>query len=155
MAEWRPAIQQLEQLVVQDRIAKQVREPGKSLLQPANAFHDVRPLAQELFRQARCRYLILKLGERGLMSYRSPGYMPREFFTIDSFVDHLVDPVGAGDALLAYATLALAAKKSIVVAATLGAVGAAVACERQGNAPVSPGEVGDKIDALERLARYD
>src|SRR5437660_11182740 len=52
----------------------------------------VRPLASELFRQAECKYLILKLGERGLIGYRSPGPMPREFFTVDTFVGHLVDP---------------------------------------------------------------
>ena len=34
----------------------------------------VRPLASELFRQAACRYLILKLGERGLIA--SPGARP-------------------------------------------------------------------------------
>src|SRR5207253_5071847 len=53
----------------------------------------VRPLALDLFRRARCRHLILKLGERGLIGYRSPGHNPREFFPIDSFVDRLVDPV--------------------------------------------------------------
>src|SRR5260370_35261165 len=61
----------------------------------------VRPLASELFRQAGCRFLILKLGERGIIGYRSPGPLPREFFTVDSFVDHLVDPIVAGEALLA------------------------------------------------------
>src|SRR5919202_915988 len=68
----------------------------------------VRPLASELFRQAGCRYLILKLGERGIIGYRGAGPAPREFFTVDSFVDRLLDPIGAGDALLAYASLALA-----------------------------------------------
>src|SRR5712692_6405933 len=33
----------------------------------------VRPLAQTLFQRAGCRYLILKLGERGILTYRSPG----------------------------------------------------------------------------------
>lgn len=115
----------------------------------------VRPLASELFRQASCRYLILKLGERGLIGYRSPGPMPREFFTIDSFVDRLLDPIGAGDALLSYATLALAATDHIVMAAVLGSLGAAVACEVQGNSPISPHEVEKKIDSLEKQARYE
>jgi rfaE bifunctional protein kinase chain/domain len=115
----------------------------------------VRPLASELFRQARCRYLILKLGERGLIAYRSPGPLPREFFTVDSLGDRVLDPIGAGDALLAYAALALAAKDNIVLATILGSMGAAVTCERQGNQPVTPVEVTEKIDLVERRARYE
>jgi rfaE bifunctional protein kinase chain/domain len=115
----------------------------------------VRPLASELFRQAGCRYLILKLGERGLIGYRSPGPMPREFFTVDSFVDRLVDPVGAGDALLAYSTLVLAATDNIVVAAIVGSLGAAVACEQQGNTPVAPLALIKKIDSVEKQASYE
>ena len=107
----------------------------------------VRPLALQLFRLARCKHLILKLGERGILGYRTPGHMPREFFTVDSVVDALVDPVGAGDALLAYASLALARTGDIVLASILGSMAAAVACEYQGNRPVAPAEVEEKIDA--------
>ncbi len=74
----------------------------------------MRPLALQLFRLAHCKHLILKLGERGILGYRTPGHMPREFFTVDSVVDTLVDPVGAGDALLAYSSLGLAATGDIV-----------------------------------------
>jgi rfaE bifunctional protein kinase chain/domain len=115
----------------------------------------VRPLASELFRQARCRYLILKLGERGLIAYRSPGPMPREFFTVDSLVDRVLDPIGAGDALLSYAALALAAKDNIVIATILGSLGAAIVCERQGNQPITPAEVEEKVELVERRARYE
>ncbi len=114
----------------------------------------VRPLALKLFCEARCKNLILKLGERGIITYRSPGPMPREFFTVDSFVEHLVDPIGAGDALLAYASLALAATGSIVLASILGSVAAAVSCERQGNVPVSSLEAEEKIAILEKQAHY-
>jgi bifunctional ADP-heptose synthase (sugar kinase/adenylyltransferase) len=115
----------------------------------------VRPLASELFRQAGCHYLILKLAERGIIGYRSPGPMPREFFTIDSFAEHVIDPIGAGDALLSYAALTLTVTGDIVRAAILGSLGAAVTCERQGNSPVTPEEVVEKIDLLERHARYE
>ena len=114
----------------------------------------VRPLASELYRRAECHYLILKLGERGTISYRSPGPQPREFFTIDTFVEHLEDPIGAGDALLSYASMAVARTNNIVIASILGAIGAAVVCERQGNTPVSPREVDEKIAALERRAAF-
>jgi len=115
----------------------------------------VRPLALELFRRARCKHLILKLGERGVLGYRTPGFNPREFFTVDSFVEHLVDPVGAGDALLAYASLALLATGNIVIASILGSVSATVACERPGNMPVTPAEVEEKINLLEKRAHFE
>ena len=114
----------------------------------------MRPLALQLFRLARCKHLILKLGERGLLGYRTPGHMPREFFTVDSLVDTLVDPVGAGDALLAYASLVLARTGDIVVASILGTIAAAIACEHQGNRPVSPAEVEEKITRLEKGAHF-
>jgi rfaE bifunctional protein kinase chain/domain len=114
----------------------------------------VRPLASELFRRAKCKHLILKLGERGIIVCRSAGPMPREFFTVDSFVENLVDPVGSGDALLAYGSLALRASGSIVIASILGSIGAAVSCEHSGNSPVRRQQVEEKIDRLERSSRF-
>ncbi len=114
----------------------------------------IRPLALKLFQAARCRWLILKLGERGLLGYRTPGPKPREFFTVDSLADPIVDPIGAGDALLAYASLAQRVSGNIVIAAILGSAAAAVSCERKGNVSVTPPEVIAKIDAVEKLARY-
>ena len=112
----------------------------------------VRPLALELYRRARCKYLILKLGERGVITYRMPDPNVRSFFTIDSFAGHVVDPVGAGDALLAYATLGLTVSKSPVIASILGSVAAAMACETDGNRPIDPEEVIKRLDQLEHRA---
>ena len=109
----------------------------------------IRPLAQELFKQTQCKTLILKLGDRGILTYREPTREnPRGFFVIDSLAYEVVDPVGAGDALLAYSTLSLAVSGSPVQASILGSLAAAVACERDGNIPVSPIEVGDKLKDL-------
>jgi len=73
---------------------------------------------------------------------------------VDSFVDRVVDAVGAGDALLAYATLAMLATGSDAVATILGSIAAGVECEYDGNVPVSPGDVRRKIDEVERQANY-
>jgi len=114
----------------------------------------IRPLALKLFQRAECKHLILKLGERGILGYRTPGNMPREFFTVDTFVQELRDPIGAGDALLAYASLGLKATGNIVIASILGSVAAAVACERLGNVPVTPREMEDRLDLLEKGVRF-
>jgi rfaE bifunctional protein kinase chain/domain/rfaE bifunctional protein nucleotidyltransferase chain/domain len=115
----------------------------------------VRPLALDLYLKARCKMLILKLGERGLITYRAPSSEVRAFFTVDTFADRVVDAVGAGDALLAYATLSLKTTGSHVIASILGALAAAVACEHDGNNPVSPAEVLKKLDALEKRSRFE
>ncbi|PIR26681.1 MAG: ADP-heptose synthase [Deltaproteobacteria bacterium CG_4_10_14_0_2_um_filter_43_8] len=119
----------------------------------------VRPLALELYRRSKCKTLILKLGERGTITYRSsrePGDY-RAFFAIDSFVEQVVDAVGAGDAMLAYATLAMIATKNEVVASILGCMAAGVECEHDGNWPVMSEAVKKKIHRVEThtLYRYD
>ena len=114
----------------------------------------IRPLSLELYKRAQCKTLILKLGDRGILTYRSPSHHVRSFFSIDSFAANVVDPVGAGDALLAYATLGLVATKSEVIASVLGSMAAAVACEREGNNAVGPEEVLEKLTAIEKRAHY-
>jgi rfaE bifunctional protein kinase chain/domain/rfaE bifunctional protein nucleotidyltransferase chain/domain len=117
----------------------------------------VRPLGVELYRQAQCKTLMLKLGERGLMTFRAvpQSYEDvRAFFAVDTFADRVVDAVGSGDALLAYATLSLFKTKSEVIASVLGSIAAAVECEHQGNVPVRPSDVLQKLDRYERFVNY-
>jgi rfaE bifunctional protein kinase chain/domain len=115
----------------------------------------VRPLAAQLHEEAGCRMLILKLGDRGVLTCRpGKGNDLRSFFVVDSFADGVIDAVGAGDALLAYATLALVGDGSEVAATILGSVAAALECEVDGNRPVSRSEVAERIDTLERRANY-
>ncbi|MCE7527837.1 PfkB family carbohydrate kinase [Polynucleobacter sp. IMCC 30228] len=115
----------------------------------------VRPLALELFRKSHAKLLILKCGDRGIVTYRmdSPDDY-RAFFAIDSFAGRVVDAVGAGDALLSYATLSMMATKNEVIAAILGNMAAGIECEQEGNIPVTPEMVMHKIDAVEKIARY-
>ncbi|MDX2099765.1 MAG: PfkB family carbohydrate kinase [Leptolyngbyaceae cyanobacterium bins.59] len=114
----------------------------------------IRPLALELYKRAQCKLLMLKLGDKGIITYRAPSPDVRSFFTVDSFTEKLVDAVGAGDALLSYATLSLVATGSPVIASILGSIGAALACEHEGNNPVLPEDVLKKLDILERRAHY-
>jgi len=114
----------------------------------------IRPLGTRLFEEAKCKVLILKLGSRGSMTFREAGGELRTFFGVDSFADHVIDAVGSGDALLAYATLALKATGDEVVASVLGAMAAAAECELDGNIPVEPEMVLKKIETYERRARF-
>ena len=65
-----------------------------------------------------------------------------------------MDAVGAGDALLAYATLAMLATHSTAVATILGSMAAACECECDGNIPVTPDDVRRRINAVERQANF-
>ncbi len=116
----------------------------------------VRPLAAQIHKAAECKVLILKLGDRGVLTCRSGDYVDyRSFFVIDSFAEKVVDSVGAGDALLAYATLAMATDGSDVVASILGTFAAARECEVEGNLPIGTSDILRKIEAVERQARYE
>ncbi len=117
----------------------------------------IRPLGSELYRQARCKTLILKMGERGLITFRAPvteSAERRQFFVLDSFAGHVVDAVGSGDALLAYATLAIKATGNEIIASVLGSLAAGVECEKDGNIPVSPDDVRRKLQDIENHANY-
>ena len=115
----------------------------------------VRPLALELLKRAKCKTLILKCGDRGIITYRTTSADLRAFFTIETFADKVVDAVGAGDALLSYATLALIATKNDVVASILGNMAAGIECEHEGNWPVTPELVLKKIDSVEKQVKYE
>jgi rfaE bifunctional protein kinase chain/domain len=139
-----------------DLITPNEREARFSL---ADQDTGVRPLAARLHEEAEARTVILKLGDRGVITARncqhenSDNY--RSFFVVDSFVDRLVDAVGAGDALLAYATLAMVTEGSEVTATILGSLAAALECEVDGNHPITPDDLRRKIDTVEKRTRFE
>lgn len=115
----------------------------------------VRPLALELHQRSNCKTLILKCGERGIITYRSNSPTDfRAFFNLESFADRVVDAVGAGDALLAYATLASVATGNEVIASILGNMAAGIECEHDGNWPVTPDLLLKKIEDVEKRALF-
>ena len=116
----------------------------------------VRPLATELFKKAACKTLILKLGNRGILTYRTrPPADPRTVISVDTFAGHVVDAVGAGDALLAYASLALVASDgNDAIASILGNMAAGIECEFEANIPVTPALVREKIASVNSRASY-
>ena len=116
----------------------------------------VRQLSSELYDAAACRVLILKLGDRGVLTCRSSNHESSDsFFSVDSFVGHLADAVGAGDALLAYATLAMMVSGSEAQATVIGSIAAALECEEDGNIPITPDAVLTRIDEVERKMGFE
>ena len=115
----------------------------------------IRPLGSKLRELARCKVLMVKLGDRGMMTFRDAGPQSKSpgFFALESLIrTKALDPVGAGDALLAYAALSYIQSKSEVVASIIGSIAAGMACEFEGNVPVEVSMVNDRIDELETQA---
>ena len=88
------------------------------------------------------------------MTYRSDSPDYRAFFNIESFANQVIDSVGAGDALLAYSTLAMIATSNNVIASILGNIAAGIECEHDGNCPITPELMLKKIDEMEKLIHY-
>jgi len=104
-----------------------------------------------------CNYknLILKLGPKGVFCNANLKKQSNEYFSLDTFADNVVDPVGSGDALLAYATLSMLTSKSLVISSIIGSIAAACECEYDGNIPVKPSDVLNKIDLVEKKSNYN
>ena len=62
--------------------------------------------------------------------------------------------VGAGDALLAYSTLAMVVARDATQATILGSIAAACECEFDGNIPISPDNVRAKLNSVENQLHY-
>ena len=62
----------------------------------------------------------------------------------------MVDPVGAGDALIAYATLSMVVSKNHAISSIISSIAASLACEREGNVPIKIKEMLDRINKIEK-----
>lgn len=117
----------------------------------------VRPLAARLNTEARARWVLMKLGSRGLLGFAeedSERAGEDRSFALGSYASSVVDPVGAGDALLAYAVLSLLVRPGdLAAAAILGSFAAGAECACDGNVPVTLECVLEKISEAERELR--
>ncbi|MGA3066107.1 MAG: PfkB family carbohydrate kinase [Tepidisphaeraceae bacterium] len=99
------------------------------------------------------RQAIITLGKQGLVTFQPPGHdsgeppgrLASEY--LPALSRYVVDPLGCGDALLATASLALAAGGSLEMAAYLGALAAAVEIRQMGNRPVTAEMLAERFHA--------
>lgn len=101
-----------------------------------------------------CKMLILKLGERGIFVSSKKEDNENNYFSIGSFASGVKDAVGAGDALLAYSTLVQMSTGSEIISSVIGSIAAACECEIDGNVPIIPEQIIDKISNLEQAILY-
>ena len=106
---------------------------------------NISSLIGRLSKESKALNVFLKLGERGACSLN----IKKNSFTLPSFANTPVDPVGAGDAMLAYSTIAFIISKSHFISFFLGLVAAACATEMNGNDPINSDMMLKKIDTIE------
>ena len=107
----------------------------------------MRNLVGNLQKKSKANNIILKLGERGLISISRK---KNDYIALDPFVDNLVDSNGAGDALLAYSASTLYTTKSLIISSIIGLLAASCKCETQGNLPVTIDQIIEKINLLQK-----
>jgi rfaE bifunctional protein kinase chain/domain len=105
----------------------------------------LRQLGTNLIKKSKSKFLILKLGSKGIMVFRKNGLHAREFFPLETFAEKIVDGVGAGDAMLAGASMGLVCTKNILISSIIGNAAAALVCKKNGNNPVSKKELISEI----------
>ena len=93
-------------------------------------------LADALQQRTRARNVVMTLGDQGALLHIARDTQDYETDRIPAVAARPVDPAGAGDGLLATATVALGAGANIWEAVYLGSLAAAIQVSRNGNIPV-------------------
>lgn len=122
-------------------------------------------LVWDLLQRADARHAIITMGRQGLVAFDRPAGEPNGRLTsqyLPALAGRVIDPLGCGDALLAAASLTLAAGGSLAAAAYLGSAAAAIEVQQLGNRPVAAEELSlwarpahvdiERAAVLERLA---
>jgi rfaE bifunctional protein kinase chain/domain len=108
----------------------------------------IRSIGAQIIEKSNCKNLVLKIGEKGSMIFRNKGFHPKDFFPLDSFVNNKVDAIGAGDAYLAATTIFYTYTKNIVISSIIGNFAAAIACQQEGNVPITRDKIISFINNL-------
>lgn len=105
-------------------------------------------LADRVLSKTRAKYILLKLGEEGVLV--NPG-MENPFNEVTDRIGALnqlpKDVAGAGDSLLISSTLALLCGSNIWEASYIGSIAASIQVGRLGNTPIQIGEILNQIKA--------
>lgn len=116
-------------------------------------------VAWQVLQTTQARHLLVTLEKRGMVVFErrgeqrgTPAWSGRlKSEQFPSFADHAVDRLGCGDALLAAATLSVAAGDNLMQAAYLGNAAAALAIARLGNHPVHADAMREWLRARQEL----
>jgi sugar/nucleoside kinase (ribokinase family) len=96
-----------------------------------------------------CKSIILKLGADGILLHGKETFGEiLKTDKVEALNSSPVDVSGAGDSLLASATLSLIVDNNLYKAGLIGSIAAAIQVSRTGNVPISLDELRDEIIKL-------
>lgn len=103
---------------------------------------DLQNIAWKLFKQIEARYLIVTLGERGMMIFEND----KNIFSLPTYAREVFDVSGAGDTAISTMTLALTLTNSILESAIIANHAAGVVCGKQGTSPTYWPEIRESVE---------
>jgi len=117
-------------------------------------------IAWNVLQQTQAKHIFVTLEKRGMVVFdrrsqkrETPEWSARlTSEQLPSFVDHPVDLLGCGDALLAASTLALASGAELMLAAYVGNAAAAIEAANLGNQPVPAAKLREWLRRRRELA---
>ncbi|MHC4650969.1 MAG: PfkB family carbohydrate kinase [Planctomycetota bacterium] len=110
-----------------------------------------------MLHETRSKAALVTLGDQGLIAFdQGPGGAaePADWSSrlraehIPALAPHAIDPLGCGDAMLAAATLTLAAEGSLLLASVLGSIAAAAQGTKVGNTVIGAAELRRGVQRL-------
>jgi rfaE bifunctional protein kinase chain/domain/rfaE bifunctional protein nucleotidyltransferase chain/domain len=114
----------------------------------------------ELLSETGAKAAMITLGKQGLCVFDQQQTSPAESWDrrlrtayLPALSGNSIDPLGCGDALLATASMALAAGGSLAAAAYLGSIAAAIELQQIGNRPISTDQLLTCIGAIDQTER--
>jgi rfaE bifunctional protein kinase chain/domain/rfaE bifunctional protein nucleotidyltransferase chain/domain len=146
-----PKLRQIVPIITADVSGRQsnlLRFRGVDLLCPTEreareAQHDfcngLGAMVWNLLNNTGSKSAIVTMGKQGLITFEQNDSSPQRLLSeyVPALAPHAIDPLGCGDALLATASLALAAGGSLAAAAFLGSIAAAIEVQEIGNQPIT------------------
>lgn len=103
---------------------------------------DLQAIAWKLFKEIQARYLVVTLGEKGMLIFEHD----RNIFSLPTYAREVFDVSGAGDTVISTLTLALTFTDSILESAIIANHAAGVVCGKQGTSPTFWDEIRESVE---------
>ncbi len=103
---------------------------------------DLQAIAWKLFKQIEAKYLIVTLGEKGMLIFEND----RNIFSLPTYAREVFDVSGAGDTVISTLTLAMTLTNSVLESAIIANHAAGVVCGKQGTSPTYWEEIRESVE---------
>ncbi len=103
---------------------------------------DLQTIAWKLFKEIKARYLVVTLGEKGMLIFEHD----KNIFSLPTYAREVFDVSGAGDTVISTLTLALTLTDSVLESAIIANHAAGVVCGKLGTSPTCWSEIRESVE---------